>query len=126
MGTKEFGKMMKRIQILEEARVPSQRGKELENRKRKEKNCEKRKRPINIFEMDCLMAQKGLWNLEKEKIMKGREELPKEEGDAVREYKAMHEEDFWSNWLRKDRKVEQEKTNLRERKKKEKREKKGE
>ena len=48
------------------------------------------------------MAQKGLWKLAKEKIMKGRGELPNEEGDAVREYKAMHEENFWSSWLRED------------------------
>ena len=41
MDTKEFGKMMKRIQIFEEGRVPSQRGKELENRGRKEKNYKK-------------------------------------------------------------------------------------
>ena len=34
------------------------------------------------------MAQKGLWNLAKEKILRERGELPKEEGDAVREYKA--------------------------------------
>ena len=40
------------------------------------------------------MAQKGLWNLAKEKIMKEGGELPNEEGDAVREYKAVHEEDF--------------------------------
>ena len=33
------------------------------------------------------MAQKGLWNLAKEKIMKGRGELPNEEGDVVREKK---------------------------------------
>ena len=26
--------------------------------------------------------------------------LPKEEGDVVREYKAMYEENFLSNWLR--------------------------
>ena len=30
------------------------------------------------------MAQKGLWNLAEEKIMKERGELPNEEGDAVR------------------------------------------
>ena len=29
--------------------------------------------------------------------MKERGELPNEECDAVREYKAMHEEDFWSS-----------------------------
>ena len=38
MDTKEFGKMVKRIQTLEEGRVPS---KEFENRVRKEKNYEK-------------------------------------------------------------------------------------
>ena len=41
MDTKEFGKMVKRIQILKEGRSPSQRSKELENRGRKEKNYEK-------------------------------------------------------------------------------------
>ena len=40
MGTKEFGKMMKRIQT-GGRKGPSQRGKELENRGRKEKNYEK-------------------------------------------------------------------------------------
>ena len=38
----------------------------------------------------------------KERKMKGRGEMPNEEGDAVRKYKVMHEEDFWSNWLRED------------------------
>ena len=46
------------------------------------------------------MAQRGLWNLAKEKILKEREELPNEEGDVVKEYKAVYEEDVWSNWLR--------------------------
>ena len=45
------------------------------------------------------MAQKGLWTLAKEKIMKERGELPYVEGD-VRVYEAVHEENFWSNWLR--------------------------
>ena len=40
------------------------------------------KRFFNNFEMEGLMAQKGLWNLAQEKIMR---ELPNEEGDAVRE-----------------------------------------
>ena len=30
--------------------------------------------------------------------MKERGELPNEEGGAVREYQAMHEEDLWSSW----------------------------
>ena len=32
--------------------------------------------------------------------MKERGELLDEEGDAVREYKGMREENFWSSWLR--------------------------
>ena len=33
----------------------------------------------------------------------GRGELPNDEGDVVKEnYKAMHEENFWSSWLRGD------------------------
>ena len=45
------------------------------------------KRLLNNFEMEVFLAQKGLWNLAKEKIMKERGELPNEEGDAVRDIK---------------------------------------
>ena len=40
--------------------------------------------------------------------MKERGELPNEEGDAVREYRAMHEENFWSSWLREDERGKEE------------------
>ena len=36
------------------------------------------------------------------KVLRERGAPPKEEGDAVREYKAMHEENFLSSWLRED------------------------
>ena len=36
------------------------------------------------------------------KILRERGELPNEEGDAVREYKAVHEETFLSDWMRED------------------------
>ena len=39
--------------------------------------------------------------------LRERGEFPKEEGDAVREYKAMHEENFCSSWLREDGKVKE-------------------
>ena len=54
------------------------------------------------------MAQKGLWNLPKEKVMRERWELPNEEGDVVKKYKAIHEEDFWSSWPREDEKSKEE------------------
>ena len=54
------------------------------------------------------MAQKGLWNLFREKMLQDRGALPKEDGDIVREYKAMHEENFLSIWLREDVEDEEE------------------
>ena len=39
---------------------------------------------------------------EREKILRDGGALPKEEGDLIREYKAMHEENFLSSWLRED------------------------
>ena len=33
-------------------------------------------------------------------MLQDRGEMPNEEGDAVREYKAVHEESFLSSWLR--------------------------
>ena len=34
--------------------------------------------------------------------MKTEERYPKEDGDLLREYKAMHEENFLNSWLRED------------------------
>ena len=49
------------------------------------------------------MAQKGLWKLARENVLQDRGEWSKEEGDVIREYKAMHEENFLSSWLREER-----------------------
>ena len=40
--------------------------------------------------------------------MKERGELSHEEGDAVREFQTMHEENFWSDWLREDERGKEE------------------
>ena len=40
--------------------------------------------------------------------MKERGELPNAEGDAVREFQATHEENFWSSWLRQDERGKEE------------------
>ena len=44
----------------------------------------------------------------KEKIMEERGELPKEEGDVVEQFQAMHEENFLSSWLREDERGKEE------------------
>ena len=46
------------------------------------------------------MAQKELPNLLISEALQERGALPKEEGDTIRECKAMHEENFLSSWLR--------------------------
>ena len=38
----------------------------------------------------------------KRKRLQDRGALPREEGDVIREYNAMHEENFLSSWLRED------------------------
>ena len=66
---------------------PCQRGKHLENRRRKEKNHEKSvSRLLGKFEMEGFMAQKGLWNLARENMLQDRGALPEEEGDVIREF----------------------------------------
>ena len=86
MGTEDFGKNDEKIQALEEGRVPAKEVKTGESMEKKRRITRKESpRLLNNFAMEGLMAQKGLWKLAKEKIMKERGELPNEEGDAVRE-----------------------------------------
>ena len=41
-------------------------------------------------------------------MLQDRGALPKEEGDVIREFQAMHEEHFLSSWLREDEKNKEE------------------
>ena len=61
LGTKEFGKTMKRVP-LKEAKNRIMEG------EKKRITREEYKRLLNNFEIKGLMAQKGLWSLAKEKI----------------------------------------------------------
>ena len=100
MDTKEHGNMMKRIQTQEDGKVPAKVTIWRIEGQRKRTTRKEYQRLVNKFEMEGFKAEKGLWNFAKEKILRGRGELPKEKGDAVREYKTMHEENFFSSWLR--------------------------
>ena len=48
------------------------------------------------------MAQKGQWNIAKQRKCEVNGALPKEDGDLLREYQATHEENFLSSWLWED------------------------
>ena len=103
VGTKEHGKMLKRIRVLEDGRVPA---KEVENwrieAKKRRISRKEYRRLFNEFELEGLVAQKGLWNLAKEERLQYRGALLREERDVIREYTAMHDENFLSSWLRED------------------------
>ena len=103
VGTKEYGKMLERVQILGDGRVPAKEARnwKIEGQKRRITRKEYRKL-WNEFEAEGFKAQKGLWNVAREKLLQDRGALPEEEGDIVREYRAMREENFLSSWLRED------------------------
>ena len=93
VGTKKYGKMLKRIQTLEDARIPAKEARnwKIEGQKRRRARKEYR-RLWDEFGMRGFMAQKGLWNVAREKILQ----------DRGAWYKAMHEDNYLSSWLRED------------------------
>ena len=78
VGTKEYGTMLQRIKILEDGRVPDKEAKDWKMEGRKKRITRKEyKRLINEFELEGLRAQKGLWNLARERERKDcRREVP--------------------------------------------------
>ena len=84
MGTKGYGKVLKRIQILEEGRVLAKEARswKIEGQK---KDCKKKYQwLLNKFEMECFYGAKGLWYLVLENVVRERGALPKKEGDVIR------------------------------------------
>ena len=83
MCAKGCGQMLKRLQTLENGGVPAKEAKNwrIERHKKRitRKECQ---RLVNKLEMEGFMAQKGLWNVTRERILRERGELRKEEGDA--------------------------------------------
>ena len=98
VGTKEHGKMLKRIQILEDGRVPAKEAQiwRIEVKKRRI-TWKEYSRLLNEFEL-----KGGVEESCKRERLQDRGALPREEGDVIREYSAMHEENFLSSWLRED------------------------
>ena len=78
VGTQEHGKMLKRIQVLEDGRVHEKEARnwKIEGQKRRIAGKE-HKRLVNELEMGGFMAQKGLWNLAREKCRRTEEHCPK-------------------------------------------------
>ena len=83
--------MLKRNQTLEDGRISAKEAKNggsKDKRRITRKECQ---RLVSKFEMEGFMAHK---------MFVKSCALPKEEGDAEREYEAMHEAIFFSSWLR--------------------------
>ena len=93
----------KRVQVLQNNRIPANEARNWKIQGQKRRITWKEyKRLLNSFELGGFMAQKHLRNVARENMLQDRGALPKEEGDIVREYKAMHEDNLLSTWLRED------------------------
>ena len=76
MDTKEFGKMIKRIQTLEEGRVPAKEAKNWRIEGEKNRITRKEyKRLLNNFEMEGLMSQKRFVEFGKGENHEGKREV---------------------------------------------------
>ena len=80
VGTKEYSKMLKRIQKFEDGRVPAKEAKNWRIEGKKRRTTRKvYRRLFNEFESEGLMAQKGLWNLARKKRKQDRGALSGEQ-----------------------------------------------
>ena len=71
MGTKDNGNMLKRVQTLEDGGVPAKEALNWRIEGQKKRITRKEyQRLVNKFEMEGFVAQKGLWNLAKEEILR--------------------------------------------------------
>ena len=106
-GTKEWSKMLRRMLLLEEAKVPAKAAKDWPvEGKKVQITTEESKRLKREFEEDGqIMARKGLWNMAKRRKMMERRAIPDEMGDNVRECLTMGEEVRLSSWLRKEEEI---------------------
>ena len=103
VGTK-YGKMLKRIQVLQDGMVSAKEARNLKIEGQRRRITRKEYKWLLIkFEIEVFMAQKGLWNLARENILQDRRE-----GDVIREYEAMHEDNLPSSRLREDGKNKEE------------------
>ena len=104
MDTKDDGKMLKRIFILVEGRVPDRnaRGWKIEGQKGRvtRKGCT-RLRGRNL-KWEACMAQKELWSIAEKKMLEDRRTWPKEDGHLLREHQTTHKETCLSSRLRED------------------------
>ena len=69
VGTKEYGNMLKRFQVPEDGRVPAEEARNWNIEGQKKNHEKKYQRLLSEFETEGLMAQKGLWNLVREKVL---------------------------------------------------------
>ena len=99
MGTQGYGKMLKRIQVLEDGRVPAKEARNWRTEGQKRRITRKEyQKLLNKFEVEVFMAPKDIaescWR-------KDRGAFPKEECDAM-------EENFLRSWLREDAREQEE------------------
>ena len=71
------------------------------------KECQ---RLMNSFKWKGFYGAKRIVESRERRIIRERGALPKEEGDAIGEHKAVHEENLLSSWIREDGREKEERT----------------
>ena len=104
------GTMENRILVLEVQRVPAKnaRGWKIEGHKKKGHQEGMPKRFGESLAWEVSWLRKGYATSPKREKKEERGALPKEDGDLLRGYQAMHEENFLSSWLRENVEGEEE------------------
>ena len=75
-GHKEQGNILKRIHVLDDGRIPAKEARNWKIEGQKRRTTRKEYRSLwNDFEMGGFMAQKGLWNVARKKMLQDREEV---------------------------------------------------
>ena len=70
--------------------------------KKKRVTTKECKRLREEFDAGGFMDQKVLWHIAKTRMLEDRGAPFEKEGDLIREYQTMHDENFLSSWLRED------------------------
>ena len=83
VGTKEHGKHLKIIQVLEDGRVLAKEGGNSTQKENHEKRASEAFEQVRDGRFHD--TKKGWWNLARNKVLQDRGSLPQEEGDTIRE-----------------------------------------
>ena len=103
VGTKEHGKMWKRIQILEDGRILAKEARNWKIEGLNRRITRKEFRSLwNELEKEAFMAQKGLWNVARQRMLRTEVHCPTKKETFSDSTRPCVKKKILSSWLRED------------------------